>query len=213
MVDALSHVQSRDWWTHTCTHTQATTISEGQNWPRVKTDNKQIMESKCVFLFGETQSRTETRTLPVLHSPSIPANSGKNCPSGVSGLLTTNLMYHHRKIATQKIHLQLLYSTASHKKTISRSWSPNVVFHLAKCSHLKKHALGHLVHSLKPCWSATKTSKFHVFILNELLAVLENWNMCKVGVPNSIQAIRCLYKQEIIDQSFVFIFALWRECW
>ena len=33
-VDELSHGQAHDWRTHR--HTQATTIPEGQNWPRVK---------------------------------------------------------------------------------------------------------------------------------------------------------------------------------
>ena len=32
----LSCGQTRDWYTHTDTQTQATTIPEGQNWPRVK---------------------------------------------------------------------------------------------------------------------------------------------------------------------------------
>ena len=40
-VDELSCGQTHDWrthgHTHTDTHTQATTIPEGQNWPRVKT--------------------------------------------------------------------------------------------------------------------------------------------------------------------------------
>ena len=36
--DALSHRQARDWHTdgHTDRQMQATTIPEGQNWPRVK---------------------------------------------------------------------------------------------------------------------------------------------------------------------------------
>ena len=37
-VDELSHGQAHDWRTHRHTHTQATTIPEGQNWPRVKSN-------------------------------------------------------------------------------------------------------------------------------------------------------------------------------
>ena len=46
-VDELSRRKSRDWRTHGHTHTQATTIPEGQNWPRVKT-NKQWVEMVCM---------------------------------------------------------------------------------------------------------------------------------------------------------------------
>ena len=37
-VDELSRGQAHDWRTHGHTHTQATTIPEGQKWPRVKTN-------------------------------------------------------------------------------------------------------------------------------------------------------------------------------
>ena len=37
-VGELSHGQAHDWRTHRHTHTQATTIPEGQNWPRVKSE-------------------------------------------------------------------------------------------------------------------------------------------------------------------------------
>ena len=122
--DKLSRGQTSDYRTHRCTHRQMqpTTIPEGQNWPRVKTEEgRSWKETTIVQIMHELSIHHEAEEFPVCTTMII------------SSLLALIAMEFNHQEAT--IH-QTLNSNMAH---IKRQPSKQASFNYKGRSHVLNH--------------------------------------------------------------------------